>query len=409
MILFIAPNPYKVAEREGFLQRVAAIDQIFFKEKKLYFEDIVNAQELAKALKEARLIYVHSIYQAQRILFCYPLFAHKIVTDMHGVVPEEEEFSGNNNKSKEMAAVEKVVFDNGKIFVAVSQAMADHFTNKYRLPKSVSWIILPIFEAQKHDMSILGEKDNVVVYAGGTQSWQNVKKMISAINKSANKYRFVILTHNTDAFDDIKVMSDDKLTLKTVPSSEVPEYYKRASLGFILRDDILVNNVSCPTKLIEYLNYGVVPIVLSPDIGDFNTLGYSYITLNDFLRNKYDAHKLHAAAQNNFLVIQKLITLTESGTHDLLGLLEEGSHTDELTSREEQLLGALTLSSFELRELQDAFSKYREEMGKHARTMTKYAETVAHYEKLVDEITHSKRWILGDVIKKPWTAKRLLK
>lgn len=34
MILFIAPNPHKSEKREGYLQRVAAIDELFSGEKK---------------------------------------------------------------------------------------------------------------------------------------------------------------------------------------------------------------------------------------------------------------------------------------------------------------------------------------------------------------------------------------
>lgn len=49
---------------------------------------------------------------------------------------------------------------------------------------------------------------------------------------------------------------------------------------FVLRDDILVNQVACPTKIVEYLNYGIKPIVLSEKIGDFKEYGYEYIFIN---------------------------------------------------------------------------------------------------------------------------------
>lgn len=54
---------------------------------------------------------------------------------------------------------------------------------------------------------------------------------------------------------------------------------------FVLRDDILVNQVACPTKIVEYLNYGIIPIVLSENIGDFKELGYEYLSINDFNHN----------------------------------------------------------------------------------------------------------------------------
>ena len=35
------------------------------------------------------------------------------------------------------------------------------------------------------------------------------------------------------------------------------------------REEILVNAVACPTKLVEYMYWGVVPVVITPNIGDF--------------------------------------------------------------------------------------------------------------------------------------------
>ena len=43
----------------------------------------------------------------------------------------------------------------------------------------------------------------------------------------------------------------------------------------------LFNKVSNPTKLSEYLAFGITPIVLNPDVGDYFAMGYDYITLED--------------------------------------------------------------------------------------------------------------------------------
>lgn len=49
-----------------------------------------------------------------------------------------------------------------------------------------------------------------------------------------------------------------------------------------MRDPVLLNQVACPTKLVEYLYWGVVPIVSTPSIGDFAELGFAYVLLDDF-------------------------------------------------------------------------------------------------------------------------------
>ena len=66
--------------------------------------------------------------------------------------------------------------------------------------------------------------------------------------------------------------------------AELTEIYTKCHYGFILREDIVVNRVACPTKLVEYLAMGVVPIVDSANIGDFRTMGMRSITLEQLLR-----------------------------------------------------------------------------------------------------------------------------
>ena len=73
-------------------------------------------------------------------------------------------------------------------------------------------------------------------------------------------------------------LSGARIELKSVAPEELAEYYESAHYGFILRDDNVINTVANPTKMIEYLQYGIVPIVKSPNIGDFATYGYDYIT-----------------------------------------------------------------------------------------------------------------------------------
>ncbi len=68
--------------------------------------------------------------------------------------------------------------------------------------------------------------------------------------------------------------------------AELKEIYTECHYGFILREDSIVNQVACPTKLVEYLAMGVVPIVDSNNIGDFKTMGMRFITLEQLLRGQ---------------------------------------------------------------------------------------------------------------------------
>jgi hypothetical protein len=66
--------------------------------------------------------------------------------------------------------------------------------------------------------------------------------------------------------------------------------YSAADFGFIVRDKSPVNGVACPTKLIEYLCYGVIPIVELVEIGDFAAYGYEYVSLADFNEGFFPDH-----------------------------------------------------------------------------------------------------------------------
>ena len=68
--------------------------------------------------------------------------------------------------------------------------------------------------------------------------------------------------------------------IKSVSPIELSSYYEISHYGFLLRDHHPLNNVACPTKAIEYLAFGITPIVLEENIGDFKQLGYEYISIN---------------------------------------------------------------------------------------------------------------------------------
>jgi glycosyltransferase involved in cell wall biosynthesis len=394
MILFIAPDPQKQGSREGYLQRVAAIDALFAHEKKLYSENL-SAQELIDALVDAEVIYVHSIYQSEKILKSYPLLAEKIITDLHGAVPEELTQMGKEytHAADHMAKVEKAVFLSGQKFVAVSQNMADYYTEKYNL-RNVVWIILPIFEARSF-RKIRKDGTSTVIYSGGTQPWQNVDTMVDAINSTSSTAEFIILTPHPEAFSGIDSEVKERTIIKSVRSDEVDAYYKKAALGFILRDDNIVNRVACPTKLIEYLNSGIVPIVLSSNIGDFEKLGYSYISLKNFKSGKdLSASTIAKSVEANYEVINKFNKIIEKGEQLLSKTVAELSKVVP-TAKEKNLSRQAVGYSFEIMELQSKYEDIKVELAASEQQVHECSEHNRELQKTLNEIINSKRWRLA--------------
>ena len=81
---------------------------------------------------------------------------------------------------------------------------------------------------------------------------------------------------------DREAPDDWEITTKT--AEEMKEVYRHAQYGFVLRDDIVVNNVACPTKIIDYIKYDIIPIVKSPHIGDFEGMEWNIYHWKIFCR-----------------------------------------------------------------------------------------------------------------------------
>ncbi len=334
MILFIAPYPTIENEQEGMMQRIRTVDRIFENEKRTYahislynseedfiskelsiynlnFNNNIDIKKLRDLILKANLIYVHSIYNGQYIL---PFYKYKkIITDMHGVVPEEEAYAGRTKFAEYLEKIEKFIVHNSHLIINVSKTMSEHLKNKYPDIKT-EMTVLPIIDNYQINIDkrkkISKKKRITAIYSGGTQKWQNTDLMIEAIAKAKDKFKFIILTKDFNQVREKinRYKLNDIVEIKSMTRNEIDEYYYRADFGFILRDDIVINRVACPTKLTEYLAYGIIPIVIQPEIGDFNASGYSYITLNDFVNGNIPCEdKIENLRNNNYRVIDRLM------------------------------------------------------------------------------------------------------
>ena len=240
------------------------------------------------------------------------------------MVPEELECCGKKREAEYYGNIEKFVIHNSFLAVNVTTVMAEYFKKKYPGAKS-EMMTLPIFDIsdlpdRRRDFN-KGKK--TVIYSGGAQKWQKAGHMVEAIGKLRDEFRFVILSKDINEFqnkiDELEV--NDFVELKSVPRNEIGKYYDKADFGFILRDDINVNRVACPTKLTEYLLYGIIPIVFNPHIGDFKDLGYSYISLEDFINNNVPhADGLMEMINNNYKVAEKMRSIFNSSISELLSV-----------------------------------------------------------------------------------------
>ena len=114
----------------------------------------------------------------------------------------------------------------------------------------------------------------------------------------------------------------DPPVLMHCDKTELPAAYQRADFGLVLRDDSAVNRVSCPTKLVEYLLFGLIPVVRSPRLGDFHEMDFAYITEDEF-RDGFvpDAATREWMAEHNLDIVRRLVERFRSGASRLREML----------------------------------------------------------------------------------------
>lgn len=345
MILFFGPYPSPENERDGMIQRVRAIDSLVEDYSRKYISTsyrrnwkkvsekhgVVTVHRvnfflhwffIFKLILAAKCVYVHSVFNVVFALPAY-LLRKKIVTDVHGAVPEETHAQGKSVRALIRSLAERVASYRSTALVCVTQRMADHLARKY--PNSAPPLILPIFntELARREGESLDMPRNIpptMIYAGGLQIWQNIEKMLefAVINK---KYKYLFLTPDSDSLRARALKYGDiDADFFSCPHSQVAEYYRAADFGFLLRDDNIINNVACPTKAIEYMAYGVIPVVLNMGIGDFEALGASFLLLSE-MGDPPDAAEVSAMRRKNFYCLERLVEQYHNGSAELMSLL----------------------------------------------------------------------------------------
>lgn len=346
-IAFLGPYPHPEQVKEGWMSRVSSIDQAFKSVKRIYIHiDIAISDEeqrevqidnlssvvylnpysekgkgmLDRYVEMVKGIYCHTLHLAEYLLDY--LDSNKVCVDIHGITPEEEHMMGNPDNVERYERVERLVLEKAKLCVMVTNAMANHYKTKYPDIK-FNWIKVGIYELYpEFDKNVSESSEELpvnVIYAGGTQSWQNVDKMIS-ISKDATQYaNFTFFSHEHHVFEDkVDFEPINSLNIGFCEKSDLPRNYLLNDFGFILREPTPVNYVACPTKLIEYLCYGVIPVVESEEIGDFKEYGYEYVYAKDFIKGNFpDSLTRKWMANRNLAVARKMRVDFESAVLEL--------------------------------------------------------------------------------------------
>lgn len=342
VLIVFSPDFREVDMKDGYLRRVAFCDGLMSERKRIVLdlEKKVKKTMIQKRGKKVvvtfsrnrlvRIIWVNillllnhevyceSVWQVRKMVLWLPFV--KLIVDVHGAVPEEEFLYRKFESAARYGDIEEVVVQKAQYLFCVTEAMEEHLRRKYGEKMRAKVEILPIMDGVREvdEKKVLAGKKNqgvLAVYAGGIFKWQNIELM-SKIMKQNREVKYEIYTPSVAGFWKIFGGGDRSgVKAATVAPKELREkIYPKVDYGFVLRDDIVVNNVACPTKISEYMEYGIIPIVKSEKIGDFVALGMKYIRDEDFAAGKlYTEAERREIIVNNLRVLKKYYEIGEQG------------------------------------------------------------------------------------------------
>lgn len=118
-------------------------------------------------------------------------------------------------------------------------------------------------------------QDRIILgYLGGLQKWQNVESILDIfLNLRLHNSQLFFVLYTNDSVDSIQhkldLIGSDNYFIKPLNSNEISDYVNLLDAGFLIREDLTLNIVSSPTKIVEYLASGV-PVVCTQFSGDYN-------------------------------------------------------------------------------------------------------------------------------------------
>lgn len=212
----------------------------------------------------------------------------KIVADIHGAAVEEylyeRKVSEPDQLQKRLEASESHVLKCANWLVFVSEAMQLYYEKKYKTVYERSIVIPCATTTAGRNLNgsrvTLRRKYNidrklVFCYVGSGEAYQLPTQMCilfkTVLADFPNAF-FLILSHHQEVFESqLKDCGIDQANyrIEAVSHSMVFDLLQMGDIGFLLRDDSIVNRVSSPTKFAEYCLSGM-PVITTKWVGDIS-------------------------------------------------------------------------------------------------------------------------------------------
>lgn len=201
-----------------------------------------------------------------------------------GVAPEESLMRNSSHvRYRILSFLEKWVLKKADFVFFVSKAQKEHYERKYKLKfRDDTYFIMPCFNEQLHtDSFCVSDKyvKNIFCYVGSLSIWQCFDKIVQVYKKIETVLpdsEFRIFTKEVNSAERVlKSYNVKRYVVEYVPEHLLHKKLEGCKFGFVLRENVVVNNVATPTKLSNYLANGIIPI-FSDCLLDFASLAHEY-------------------------------------------------------------------------------------------------------------------------------------
>ena len=166
-----------------------------------------------------------------------------------------------------------------------------------------------------------------IVYARENQVWQKIPQVLDFVASTTNFFNFILMVPNVSEISSglaargADLMSAN-ITVSSGSRNEVLARYAQSDFGLLLRDDHVVNRVACPTKLIEYLHCGIVPVVEGRSSVSLANFGIRSVQANAMAAGDVpDYEERQKMASSNREILQKLVELSLKGKEEINAIL----------------------------------------------------------------------------------------
>lgn len=238
-----------------------------------------------KIAQKGDVIHVRSYPPMFAALFVKIWYGNKVIFDPRGLWPEEMSYF----KKKPVITFLFKLFERlfcyaSDSIVVVSNKFFDLFSTRYpKLNNKI--IVIPTFSIPLPNTSNVvnvkndifkNENVEIFVYSGSFETWQKIEEIVDYfkfLEKNYSSARFLFLSKSKDMFNDYlsKKLDSNKYTVLSANYNEVGSFLMQCDYGVIFRDFHIINKVSAPIKIKDYLMANL-KLIASDNIGDSSEL-----------------------------------------------------------------------------------------------------------------------------------------